>query len=301
MRSKNVYHTSAMTTLSIIIVTYNSEKEIGGCLRSVIAQTHDDDEIIVVDNASTDRTVSILKTFGESADVIKCESNTGYARGNNIGFRKARGKYVLLLNPDAVVDAGAIEKMIDYLEYHSEVTVLAPQVCNPDGSPQQSVRHFPDYRILAYELLGFSKLFARSLRFNRWRIPEFDYGRVQEVEQPMAAALMLRRSFFKEQLMDERFVMFFNDVDLCRRVWDGEGKIVFYPDAKVYHVRGASTGKVKERMIPLHTRGFIEYLRKYEGSMWGRVLLELLIPAMILNAMVRVFFNIMGVRLGNRI
>ncbi len=285
-----------MNILSVIIVTYNNEHELGDCLRSVIAQMHAGDEIIVVDNNSRDGTKKVLERFAAHISTILCRSNTGFAKGNNIGFRRAQGKYVLLLNPDAVLAKGAMGRMIDYLEHHPEVTVLAPLMCNLDGSPQQSVRRFPDYRILVYELLGLSRLFSRSPIFNRWRIPEFDYGKTQLVEQPMAASLMLRKSFFQHKLFDERFTMFFNDVDLCKRVLDSGGSIMFFPDARVLHARGASTAKVKERMFALHTRGFLQYFEKYSHSRIDGCMLCLSIPALVLNAMLRIFLNILGIK-----
>jgi GT2 family glycosyltransferase len=287
-----------MITLSIIIITYNSEQDIEDCLDSILSQAHAGCEIIVVDNASADCTIKILDRFKERIRIVACEENYGYAKGNNIGFQQAQGKYLLLLNPDTIVPAGALTKMVDYLEMHHDVMILAPLLRNPDGSPQLSVRRFPSFCMLFFELLGLSRLFPRSRMFNSWRIPEFDFSRTQDIEQPMAAALLLRKEFFGTKLMDEHFVMFFNDVDLCRRVWDGGGKIVFYPDAEIFHSRGASTAKVKERMIPLHTRGFLDYLEKYRRSSTDGFLLVLLSPVMILNAMIRIFLlRIFGIDL----
>jgi GT2 family glycosyltransferase len=278
-----------MLGTSIIIVTYNSERDIAKCLDSVISHAGPGIEIIVVDNGSTDGTMQALELYRESVTILSLASNLGYAKANNIGFTNASGNSILLLNPDTVVQAGALKEMVSYLERHPDIVVLAPLIRNPDGSPQHSVRRFPGFRMLFFELLGLSRLFPRSKAFNSWRIPEFDFSALQEIAQPMAAALLLRRSFFKDVLMDERFVMFFNDVDLCRRVWDGGGKIVFYPDAAVVHRRGASTAKVRERMIPLHTRGFMDYMEKYRRSILDSVLCAFFAPVMILNAMLRIF------------
>jgi GT2 family glycosyltransferase len=278
-----------MIITSIIIVTYNSEREISECLDSVLPQCGAETEIIVVDNGSSDRTMQMLQRYRKSVEIVKSPSNLGFAKGNNIGFRQARGKYVLLLNPDTVVPNGIIAKMADFMELHKEVTILAPLIRNPDGSPQQSVRRFPDYRILFFELLGLARLFPRSRICNRWRIPEFDFSVVQEVAQPMAAALLIRKEWFGRMFMDGRFVMFFNDVDLCKRVWDGGGKIVFYPEATIVHARGASTAKVGERMIPLHTRGFIQYFQKHSCSWFERLLLCLYMPVLVFNTILRIF------------
>jgi len=277
-----------MIDIFIIIVTYNSAEDIKACLDSVLGETGTRKEVIVVDNASCDETVNILHQYSSRIKIIYSTRNLGYAKANNAGFKKANGKYIFLLNPDAIVNYGALGKMFAFMERNKEIIALGPLVLNPDGSIQLSVRRFPDYTILFLELTGLSRIFPSSAIFNRWKMPGFDSTEIQEVEQPMASALLLRKSFFNKEIMDEGFSMFFNDVDLCFRIYKEGGKIVFLPSASVVHKRGRSTGMAKERMIPLHTKGLLRFLWKHRKTLGNRILFFLFLPWVMLNTVTRI-------------
>jgi GT2 family glycosyltransferase len=284
-----------MVDITIVIVTYNSREDIGPCIDSIFENRFPRLEIIVVDNGSSDGTREYLKRYGEKVKVIESRINRGYAWANNRGFNISEGKYVFLLNPDTRLGKECLKYMFNFIELNNDIMILAPLILNPDGSVQSSMRRLPDFRILFLELTGLSRLFSHSPLFNRWRIPEFDYARDGEVEQPMGAALLVRRSFFSGSLLDERFTMFFNDVDLCVRVREGGGKIFYYPKASLFHLRGKSTSKVKERMIPLHAKGLIRYFQKHRRSFLERVLLCVFLPGIYFVSIFRIllirFFN----------
>ena len=277
-----------MTDISIIIVTYNSEEDIKGCLDSLLVENFSQYEIIVVDNASKDKTIEILRPYKDKISIIYNSKNLAYAEANNIGFRNSSGKYIFLLNPDTKVIKGSLKTMFDFMEKNKDVSALCPLVLNPDGSIQSSIRRFPDFRILFFEVTGLSRIFPSSRIFNRWRMPGFKYNRTEDVEQPMGAALFLRKSFFKNIFMDERFSMFFNDVDLCFRIHKEGGKIVFLPSASVIHKRGRSTGSVRERMIPLHTKGLLRFFLKHRNTLGNRILFFLFLPWLMLNTILRI-------------
>ncbi|MCK4584576.1 glycosyltransferase family 2 protein [candidate division WOR-3 bacterium] len=311
-----------MIDISIIIVTYNSEEDIKGCLDSLLIEESTKNEIIVVDNASKDKTKEILRNYSGRIRVFYSRKNLGYAQANNIGFKNSSGKYIFLLNPDTEVVSGSLRKMFDYMEMNYSVIILGPLVLNPDKTIQPSLRRFPDFRILFFELTGLSRIFPFSKNINSWRIPDFNYKEIKDVEQPMGAALFLRKSFFTplesqtvcrddktkihpiansrskvpseiltgftDVLLDKKFSMFFNDVDLCARVKEGGGRILFFPGASVIHKRGKSTGKVKEKMIPLHTKGLLRYFVKHRTSLLDRILLLIFLPSIIINAILRV-------------
>ncbi|OQX56443.1 MAG: hypothetical protein B5M53_01435 [Candidatus Cloacimonas sp. 4484_209] len=277
-----------MIDISIIIVTYNSGEDIENCLNSVLNEKSPTYEIIVIDNASTDNTKEVLKKYEKVLTVVYATYNLGYSRANNIGFRYAKGKYIFLLNPDATLNPGSLKKMFDIIEKNNDVIAVAPLLLNLDGTVQSSIRSFPDYRVLFFELTGLSRIFPASRFFNRWRLPGFRYDKIQDVEQPMASAILLRRSFFKKDFMDESFTMFFNDVDLCYRIKSGGGRILFFPYASVMHIRGKSTGKEREKMIPLHTKGFIRYFVKHRKTLKDKILFLLFLPWLILNTILRI-------------
>ena len=293
-----------MIKTSIVIVTYNSEDDIKACLDSVLSDELVENEVVVVDNASQDGTRNILGQYESKIKVFYNRENQGYSKANNRGFKNAKGKYIFLLNPDTEVEQGSLKKMFDYMEKNIDVVMLGPLILNPDRTIQLSLRRFPDFRILFLELTGLSRIFPGSEIFNRWRMPDFSYKEIRDVEQPIAAALFLRKSFFASLethrkfptgFMDERFSMFFNDVDLCMRVKKEGGRIVFFPESVVMHKRGRSTEKVKEKMIPFHTKGLLRFFSKHRKGFLDKILLFLFLPWIMMNTVLRLlllrFFN----------
>ena len=272
--------------LSVVVVTWNASDDIQPCLDS-ITFGHEFD-IIVVDNGSTDETLTRLQPY-HHLKLIRNNSNTGYARANNQGIKAATGEYVLLLNPDTKIDLGALDVLADYLDAHADVAAVAPRLVNSDGSTQDSIRSLPTASSVLWDILGLSRLFPRSRVFGRWRMRYFDYEKPAEVEQPMASCLMFRRSVL-EQLggLDERFPIFYNDVDLSKRMADADLKTVYVPDARVIHKRGASTSRARVKMIWETHRSLFRYLKKHDRS--GLFWLEsvVLLPLLELAALVRV-------------
>ena len=250
--------------LSIVIVTWNNRDYIGGCLGSLKREVTDA-EVIVVDNNSADETRGIVQREFPWVRLIRNSGNPGYARANNLGIEASRGEYILLLNPDTEVNENAVHKMVEFAKSQGkEVGGVAPQLVNPDLTVQPSCRTFPTLRILAWEFLGLSRLFPRSRVFSRWRMGYFDFDKQREVDQPMGSCLMQRRATLEDVgILDENFVMFFNDVDLCFRIKKGGWKISFYPQAKVIHHKGASTRKAKVRMIWLSHLSFYKFFKKF--------------------------------------
>jgi GT2 family glycosyltransferase len=127
--------------------------------------------------------------------------------------------------------------------------------------------------VVLYEALGLSRLFPRSRRFGKYRMTWWDYDDERPVDQPMASAFLVRRSVLEEiGLMDEQFPIFFNDVDLCKRIWDAGGEVWYTPHASMVHVGGASTGQVRRRMLIESHRSFVRFYRKhYRGKIaWWR-------------------------------
>lgn len=275
--------------LSIIIVTWNSEEFIQSCLDSVFAARNGQKiEIIVVDNSSSDRTVKIVEENFPGVILIENWENLGYAKANNQGIAKSRGRYLLLLNPDTLVLRESLDLMIKFMEANPETAVLGPRLINPDGSVQPSCREFPGFSTLLWEFSGLSRLFPRSRIFGRWRMRYFAFDQPREVDQPMGSCLMLRREGLKQVgLFDEGFSMFFNDVDLCYRMKSAGWKIFFYPDAQVMHHRGASTGKAKRKMIWMSHFAFYRFLKKHKTGLANRVLLFLLLVPLFLFALPR--------------
>ncbi|MBX7045931.1 MAG: glycosyltransferase family 2 protein [Ignavibacteria bacterium] len=266
--------------LSVIIVTWNSEAEIEHCINSIIHHNVNIPvEIIVVDNASKDKTRSILKNYSVQTDFVKIilnDDNKGYTLANNQGINEARGEFVLLLNPDTKITDGALEKMIEFLLVSSNAGAIAPQLLNEDYTIQKSCRAFPTYWDMFCELLLLSKIFPMSNTFARWKMNYFSHNELAEVEQPMAAALMIKKSVLdKVQGFDERYKMFFNDVDLCKSIVDAGYKIYFYSDSKIFHIKGASIYKDRKNMLRVWNDDCIKYFKKHYNNFLLTPLLSL--------------------------
>jgi GT2 family glycosyltransferase len=272
--------------LSVVIVTWNSAADIEPCIDSI--NFGGQFEVIVVDNASRDATRDGLAEF-HHLNLVKNEHNCGYARANNQGLKQASGEYVLLLNPDTKLDLGALDRLSDWLDRHPETAAVAPRLVNPDGSTQLSMRSLPTAGSVLWELLGCARLFPNSRVFGRWRMKYFDYEKQAEVEQPMASCLMFRRKLLEDLGgFDESFPIFYNDVDLSKRMRDARLKTVYLPDARVVHKRGASTSQVRPKMITASHRSLFRYLRKHDhtGLFWLKAIV--LLPLLEISAALRI-------------
>lgn len=170
------------------------------------------------------------------------DENIGYAAANNQGAAIAKGRYLLLLNPDTVVPNEAINCLVEFSEANPDAGIVAPKLVYPDGSLQPSVRSFPTPAALLFSALLLDRIFPKSRIFGRYRMTWFRYDQVIEVDQPMASALLVRKTAW-EQIggMDETMPIFFNDVDLCWRLKKAGWRIYFVPDAVIVHHHGAST------------------------------------------------------------
>lgn len=272
--------------LSIVVVTWNSAADIEACVDSI--NFGSEFEVIVVDNASSDATRDKLSRYHHLKLVVNT-SNRGYARANNQGIKLATGEYVLLLNPDTRVELGALDALCRYLDEHPAAGAVAPRLISPDGATQYSIRSFPTATSLLWELIGLSRLFPKNHVFGRWKMKYFDYGRTAEVEQPMASCLMVRRSVL-ESLggMDERFPIFFNDVDLSKRMAETGWKTTYLADARVVHRHGGSTKQVRTKMIRESHRSAFRYLRKHDrsGLFWLKAVV--LLPLFEVTSLLRV-------------
>lgn len=255
--------------LSVIIVTWNSESEICDCLNSIIENTKDlNYEIIIVDNNSSDKTAKVIKEFtGNDFNRIKIiinNNNLGFTKACNQGILSSSGKNILLLNPDTKVTGDSIKILLDKLEHDEKTWAIAPQLLNTNNTVQKSCRTFPSYFDMFCELSLLSYIFPESKIFSRWKMNYFNHNEESAVEQPMAAALMIKKEVLNEiNNFDERYLMFFNDVDLCKKIYNKGYEIIFYPEAKVIHNKGVSIYKDRERMIRIWNDDCLNYFKKY--------------------------------------
>jgi colanic acid biosynthesis glycosyl transferase WcaI len=229
--------------LSCVVVTYQSASTIDACLGSLEAERDEVPlEVIVVDNASRDETVSIVKERHPWARVVAQTSNTGFARAANTALRLARGEHLLLLNPDTVVSPGSLAAVLAELERHPDVGVLGCKLIRPDGTFDHACkRGLPSVSSALYYVLGLHRLFPRSRRIAAYTAGHLDENDAGVVDAVNGAFMLVRREAAATVGgLDERFWLYGEDLDWCQRFAESGWKILYWPRVEVLHVKGAS-------------------------------------------------------------
>ena len=242
--------------LSVVILNWNAEDYLRACLRSIVAQTHRHTmQIIVVDNLSLlDNSAQMVREEFGQFELLALDRNTGFAGGNNLGLARARGRYVLFLNPDTIVHENAFDALIEWMDAHPEVGACGPQIVNPDGTLQASCRAFPSLGAGFFRNTPLGRLWPNNPWTRGYLMEGFDHNRASAVDWLSGCALLIRRAAIKEiaiagKLWDEDFFMYCEDVDVCYRL-KAHGWPRFYaPIATITHRIGASSDWAQGAMI----------------------------------------------------
>lgn len=254
--------------LAVCIVNWNTRDLLDACLQSLHETRGELElEVLVVDNASADASADMVREKHPWVRLIDNADNRYYAAANNQALEACAAPFKLLLNPDIVVHPGSLQTLLAFMAAHPEAGAVAPRLRGTDGAVQPSVRVFPGPDVIRYEALGLSRLFPRHPRYGKYRLGWWGYDETRQVDQPMASALLLRSAALAQVgLFDEQFPMFFNDVDLCRRLVDAGWEVWFTPEAEMTHLGAASTRQVRREMIVESHRSFVRYYEKhYQG------------------------------------
>ena len=249
--------------LSIVIVNYNTRDVTAACVDSILRDQADlKIEVIIVDNLSSDDSISYLRDTYPSITVIESPVNGGFGYGNNIGFRQCQGEYILALNSDTEVSVAQLERAIDYMRKHPDVGILGPKMVYNDGSWQNStLRH-----ISLTTLFWLIFLPAPMVVYNRF-MGDHRYGRikqdqVQSVEAVMGSFMLMPRSIIeKTSGFDMRFFMYSEEAELAYRVQKLNKKIIYYPYITIMHHSGYSTKGMSEWQAVEMARSYILFLR----------------------------------------
>ncbi len=230
--------------LSIIIVSYNTRDLLRDCLRSVLSSRGITDyEVIVVDNCSPDGSAEMVRHEFPQVRLIASAINGGYAYANNLGLREARGRHLLLLNPDTVLPPAALRDMRAFMEEHPDAGVAGPKLVLADGRLDLACRRsFPSLDVAFYRLVGLSRRFPHSPRYNRYNLGYLDPDQVAEIDSVVGAFMWIRGEALQQAgLLDERFFAYGEDLDLCYRIKVQHGWKVYYnPAVVVTHYKGQS-------------------------------------------------------------
>jgi N-acetylglucosaminyl-diphospho-decaprenol L-rhamnosyltransferase len=267
-----------MADASVVVVTYDALPWVERCLESVRGH-----ETIVVDHGSTDGTVELVRRRFPHARLI-AQENRGLAAGWNAGIRSSAGRYVFILNADAWVLGGGLTRLVEFADTQPEAAVVGPRLLNPDGTLQRSVRAFPTRWRLATEYLFLRKLAPGSRLLNEFYGGGFDHQSVREAEFLMGAAMLVRREAIDSVgLLDEDFFLFSEETDWCYRFRAAGWKVLFYPDAEVMHVGGASHGG---RFFRENVRGHLRFFAKHRGAREAERVRRLLLWSLRLRGLV---------------
>ncbi len=239
--------------VSICIVNWNTRELLAACLRSLAAwPPAEPHEILVADNDSADGSAEMVAADFPDVTLVRTGANLGFAAGNNVLLRRARGQWLLLLNPDTEIrpelDDRPIDTLIDHLRAYPQCAAVSARLVQPDGATQLSCRGFPTPLALAAEWTGLARLWPRTA--GGYRMRWFDHETEASVDQPMASCLLVRRSALRRVgLFDERFPIFFNDVDLSLRLVADGWTMDYQPAASILHLGGGTTRLVRRKMV----------------------------------------------------
>jgi N-acetylglucosaminyl-diphospho-decaprenol L-rhamnosyltransferase len=246
--------------VDVVVVSYNSRKTLRACVEPLV--NVDGVNIIVVDNASSDSSLDSVVDL--PITTIALTRNGGFAHGCNAGWRAGLAPYVLLLNPDARIDGGSIEKLVDAMESMTRVGLAAPRILHADGSLEYSQRRFPRLVSTYAQALFLHRLFPRARWTDELIRDEVAYRRTGTPDWVSGACMLLRQSALEELGgLDEGFFMYSEDIDLCRRLRSAGYDIVFEPAAEVRHEGGASAPRAS--LFPVLAASRMRYAEKHRS------------------------------------
>lgn len=253
--------------ISIIIVSWNAKALLLDCLRSIVAQRFNGSlEIIVVDNASSDGSPEAVADHFPAVKVIRNNRNYGFAKANNIGIRQSTGDYLLLINSDVVVGESCFSKMLEYMDAHQEIGVLGPRISGGNGRLQRSCMGYPSLWRAFSRALALDSLFPRSKLFGGQLLTFWAHDETRQVEVINGCFWMLRRSSVEQVgLLDERFLIYGEDIDWCRRFNDSGWKVVFFHEASAIHYGGGSSSNAPLKFYLEMQRANYQYWLKHHS------------------------------------
>jgi len=260
---------SSTPRLSVVIPSWNTRDYLRACLQHLEAAEKPTCEVIVVENGSQDGSLELLEQEFPGVRLIRNAENQGFARGSNQGMREAQGEYVLLLNTDTEVAPDAITRLLDFLERNPGHAAVAPRLVSRDGSTQRTVQEFPTLRTALFFSTPLERWFPESRELRRYFMRDWDQESSRDVDQPPAACLLLRRSVLEQVgLFDEELWLFYNDVDLSRRIRAAGWKTHYLAEARVLHHVGASTSKFAD-FLAVWQKDRLAFYRKHHGRLGG--------------------------------
>jgi GT2 family glycosyltransferase len=269
-----------VTKLSVVIVNYNVKHFIEQCLFSVLkASENIACEIFVVDNNSVDGSVTIIKDKFPQVNLIVNKVNTGFSVANNQAIRLAKGEYVLLLNPDTVVQEDTFTKVITFMDTHADAGGLGVKMLDGQGNfAPESKRGLPTPFVAFYKMVGLSRFFPKSVKFGKYHLSYLPQDQINEVDVLSGAFMLMRKSVLdKIGLLDETFFMYGEDIDLSYRIQKSGYKNYYFPETQIIHYKGESTKRSSLNYVIIFYKAMAIFSRKHfsgSNAFWFNALIH---------------------------
>ena len=280
-------------TLSIIIVNYNVKLLLKNCLASVAKAIENiESEVIIVDNASTDHSISYLQPMFNQFKFVVNHVNEGFAKANNKALAIATGEFILFLNPDTEVPADCFTKCIMFFNNHPDAGALGVRMLNGEGEfLKESKRGFPSPTVSFWKMTGITGIFPRSPFFARYYLGHLNENQDHEVDVLSGAFMIVKKEVLKKTGgFDERFFMYAEDIDLSYRIKETGYKNYYFAGTTITHYKGSSTRK-DFRYVRQFYKAMSQFVKKYYGRGIYSALLDTGIGIFTLFSSLRVFFS----------
>lgn len=252
---------------SIVIVNWNSGEQLRNCLDSI--NNIDDvetyiDKVVVVDNASSDGSYNIKMDLKYALKAIKNTNNMGFAHACNQGAYVCSSKYIIFLNPDTRLFKTTINELDVFIAgKKADIKVVGIKLVNDKKEVSKTCSRFPSKRKALYKAIGMNKIFPTM----GMEMKEFNHTSSRSVDQVMGAFFVVENEFFRDMKgFDERFFVYYEEVDFCKRTVDSGYRVFFYADAKAYHKGGGTSSQVLDKRLFYINRSYLEYEKKHNGS-----------------------------------
>ncbi|MCD4745984.1 MAG: glycosyltransferase family 2 protein [Bacteroidales bacterium] len=277
--------------LSIVIVNYNVKYFLEQCLYAVRKAINSiEAEVFVVDNNSVDGSVKMLNEKFPEVNIIINKDNKGFSKANNQAIKKAKGEYILLLNPDTVVEDDTFKKIISFMDKHPDAGGLGVKMLDGKGKfLPESKRGLPTPAVAFYKIFGLSKLFPKSKTFAKYHLGYLDNNKIHEVEILSGACMLLRKKVLdKIGLLDESFFMYGEDIDMSYRIIKAGYKNYYFPETRIIHYKGESTKKSSVNYVFIFYNAMIIFAKKHFSQKNAKIFSFLINIAVYLRAFIAI-------------
>lgn len=298
--------------LSVVIVNYNVREFLEQALRSVFrAGDNLEMEVFVVDNNSVDGSAEMVRRQFAEVHLITNDENVGFSRANNQAIRRARGRFLLVLNPDTIVQEDTLTTLVEFMDAHPAAGAVGCKILHPDGAfARESRRAFPTPRVAFYRMVGLASAFPRSRIFGRYNMTYLPEDEVAEIDALSGSCMLVRRAalYYSRDswerqapeaaaaydgagLLDEDFFMYGEDLDWCYRIQQSGWKIFYTPETQIIHYKGESTKKGELRYVRLFYGAMLQFTQKHFESRYSNIFAAILRAGIVVRAAISVVFG----------